>query len=155
MRQAVVNAYAVVGDRPFETLRELYRSLTTDEDRNKVLAAMLSITNRDEYQRSLDFLISGEVKRQDLQFFTVGSRNPYVRDLNLRWFMNNYKRFIEAYGDPGVLSRVITYSIPLIGIGQEDEVERFLRGLNIPGIEMGVRAGLELLSAYSRLSRSI
>ncbi|WP_243678152.1 M1 family aminopeptidase [Vulcanisaeta distributa] len=155
MRQAVVNAYAVVGDKPFETLRELYRSLVTDEDKSKVLAAMLSITNRDEYQRSLDFLISGEVKRQDLQFFTVGSRNPYVRDLNLGWFMNNYKRFIDAYGDPGVLSRVITYSIPLIGIGQEDRVGRFLRELNIPGIEMGIKAGLELLSAYSRLASSI
>ncbi|WP_243675905.1 ERAP1-like C-terminal domain-containing protein [Vulcanisaeta distributa] len=46
MRQAVVNAYAVVGDKPFEVLRGLYRSLVTDEDRNKVLAAMLSITNR-------------------------------------------------------------------------------------------------------------
>lgn len=78
-----------------------------------------------------------------------------MRDLNLGWFMNNYKRFIDAYGDPGVLSRVITYSIPLIGIGQEDRVGRFLRELNIPGIEMGIKAGLELLSAYSRLASSI
>lgn len=75
MRQAVVNAYAVVGERPFETLRGLYRSLVSDEDRNRVLAAMLSVTDRDEYRKSLDFLVSGEVKRQDLQFFTVGSRN--------------------------------------------------------------------------------
>jgi tricorn protease interacting factor F2/3 len=155
MRQAVVNAYAVVGEGPFETLRELYGSLTTDEDRTKVLTAMLSITDRSEYQKSLDFLVSSEVKRQDLQFFTVGSRNPYVRDLNLRWLMSNYKRFIEAYGDPGVLSRVLTYSVPLIGIGQEDEVERFLMGLDIPGIEMGVKAGLELMRVYSRLFRNI
>ncbi len=47
----------------------------SDEDRNRVLAAMLSVTDRDEYRKSLDFLVSGEVKRQDLQFFTVGSRN--------------------------------------------------------------------------------
>lgn len=71
--------------------------------------------------------------------------------------MSNYKRFIEAYGDPGVLSRVITYSIPLIGIGQEGEVEGgFLRGLSIPGIEMGgIKAGLELMRVYSRLFRNI
>ncbi|ADN49514.1 M1 family metallopeptidase [Vulcanisaeta distributa] len=155
MRQAVVNAYAVVGERPFETLRGLYRTLVSDEDRNRVLAAMLSVTDRDEYRKSLDFLMSGEVKRQDLQFFTVGSRNPYVRDINLGWLMNNYKRFIEAYGDPGVLSRVFTYSIPFIGLGQEDEVERFLLGLNIQGIEMGVKAGLELMRVYSRLLHSI
>ncbi|WP_252901391.1 ERAP1-like C-terminal domain-containing protein [Vulcanisaeta sp. JCM 14467] len=155
MRQAVVNAYAVVGERPFETLRDLYRSLGTDEDRVRVLSAMLSIPSRDEYQKALDFLVSGEVKRQDLQYFTVGSRNPYVRDLNLKWLMSNYRRFIEAYGDPGVLSRLLTYSIPLIGIGQEDEVERFLNSLNLPGIEMGVRAGLELMRVYSRLFHNI
>ena len=155
MRQAVVNAYAVVGERPFETLRDLYRSLGTDEDRVRVLSAMLSIPSRDEYQKTLDFLVSGEVKRQDLQYFTVGSRNPYVRDLNLKWLMSNYRLFIEAYGDPGVLSRLLTYSIPLIGIGQEDEIERFLNSLNLPGIEMGVKAGLELMRVYSRLSRSI
>ncbi len=129
--------------------------MRTDEDRTKVLSAMLNIPNRDEYQRSLDFLVSGEVKRQDLRYFTVGSRNPHVRDLNLKWLMSNYRRFIETYGDPGALSRVLTYSIPLIGIGQEDEVERFLSSLNIPGIEMGVKAGLELMRVYSRLSRSI
>ncbi|WP_243666720.1 ERAP1-like C-terminal domain-containing protein [Vulcanisaeta sp. JCM 16159] len=78
-----------------------------------------------------------------------------MRDLNLGWFMVNYKRFIEAYGDPGVLSRVITYSIPLIGIGQEGEVEGFLRGLSIPGIEMGIKAGLELMRTYSRLFHNI
>ncbi len=70
----------------------------SDEDRNRVLTAMLSVTDRDEYKKSLDFLTSCEVKRQDLQFFTVGSRNPYVRDINLGWLMNNYKRFIETYG---------------------------------------------------------
>ena len=155
MRQAVVNAYAVVGERPFETLRDLYRSLGTDEDRVRVLSAMLSIPSRDEYQKALDFLVSGEVKRQDLQYFRVGAGNPYVRDLNLKWLMSNYKRFIETYGDPGVLSRLLTYSIPLIGIGQEDEVERFLNSLNLPGIEMGVRAGLELMRVYSRLFHNI
>lgn len=100
-------------------------------------------------------MVSSEVKRQDLQFFTVGSRNPYVRDINLRWLMNNYKRFIEAYGDPGVLSRILTYSVPLIGIGQEEEMRKFLGELNISGIEMGVKAGLELMDVYSRLVRRI
>lgn len=149
MRQAIVNAYAIVGDNPFETLKNLYRSLRTDEDRVRVLSAMLSIPRVEEYAKALDFLVSGEVKKQDVRMFIVGARNPFTRDVSLDWLVKNYKLFIEAYGDPGTLSRTLIATIPIIGIGREGEVERFLRNLNIPGIEMGVNASLELLKVYS------
>jgi hypothetical protein len=155
MRRAVANAYAVVGDRPFDVLKSVYRAVSTDEDRVRVLSAMLSTPRVDEYAKVLDFLTSGEVKRQDIQLFIVGAGNPYVRDLNIKWLISNYKLFIEAYGDPGVLSRVFTYAIPMIGIGHEREVEDFLRSLNIPGVGMGVEAGLELLRVYSRVANSL
>jgi hypothetical protein len=35
------------------------------------------------------------------------------------------------------------------------EVEDFLRSLNIPGVGMGVEAGLELLRVYSRVANSL
>ncbi|CCC81934.1 M1 family metallopeptidase [Thermoproteus tenax] len=158
LRQAVANAYAVAGERPFEVLSDLYRSLRSDEDRNRVLSAMLNTRSSGDFARAVDFLLnSGEVKKQDLHMIAVGARNPHVRDVAFSLIVPNLssiaERIVGAFGDPGVLSRTLISMIPLVGIGHEEETERAVRGLKIKGIEMGVEASLELLKAYSRVSR--
>ncbi|WP_069806677.1 ERAP1-like C-terminal domain-containing protein [Vulcanisaeta thermophila] len=155
MRRTALNAYAVVGDKPFEKLSQLYRSLGNDRDRVLVLSAMLNIPKPSEYTKTLEFMKSGKVKKQDLIYFSVGASNPWVREVNATWIKENYKFILQAFGDPGNLSRLLVQSVPLIFIGREDEAREFLSNLNVKGTEIGIKESLELLTIYSRLNKQI
>ncbi|GGP20292.1 leucyl aminopeptidase [Thermocladium modestius] len=152
MRRAVATAYAVVGERPFETLASLYFKLKNDEDKVKVLLSMMSIRDPSEYGLALGLLLSGDVKRQDVgAAFSAGSYNPFTRRITLSWLKVNIDKLRRLYQATGTLSRIMEASIPFLGLGQEGELMAFLNGLNIPEADMGIKVGLELLSVYGRL----
>ncbi|MGC8597528.1 MAG: M1 family metallopeptidase [Thermocladium sp.] len=152
MRRAVATAYAVTGEKPFETLASLYSRLRNDEDRIKVILSMMAIRDPAEYALALGLLLSGDVKRQDVgSAFAVGAYNPFVRRLTLSWLKININKLRQLYQATGTLSRIMEAAIPFLGLGQEDELIGFLNGLNAPEMEMGIKVGVELLKIYGKL----
>ncbi|MEM4223384.1 MAG: leucyl aminopeptidase, partial [Metallosphaera sp.] len=76
---------------------------------------------------------------------------PNVRDAVWEWIKIHSKKVAEIYQGTGIFGRVMADVIPLLGIGRVEEVERFFEANPIEGAEKGIRQGIEILKAVSRI----
>ncbi|BBD73217.1 leucyl aminopeptidase [Sulfodiicoccus acidiphilus] len=152
MRQAVLNGLALHSTRPFGRLLQLYREAKTDEERTRILTAMLTTDKQVDLALALGFLLSGEVKRQDAgRLVQVAAVNPWGRDVTWEWLRANFPALRRLYHATGILGRIMSGSLPYLGLGRVEEVERWATSLNVPEASVGIRVGLELLKVYQRL----
>jgi tricorn protease interacting factor F2/3 len=153
MKQAVTLAYARSAN-DFDKLAAAYRGSSSDEDKVRFLTAMTAFANIGLVQRTLDFALSGEVKRQDvISAIYAATEKPQAKDVAWTWLQSNIVKLQELYRSTGTLSGVFLSLIPILGIGKVQEVEDFFDEHKMPEAEMGIKAGLERLRAYDRFVR--
>ena len=155
MKLAVAQAYArSTGD--YEGLRIAYDKSSSDEDKLRILAAMVAFTEEALLQRAFDFVLSGEVKRQDvIGILGPAAANPRARGLAWNWLHSNIGKLQDMYHGTGRLPEVLFSAIPILGVGRVREVENFFRDHRMPDCEAGISAGLERLRAHDRLVENI
>ncbi len=149
LRGAVAMGMARAGERPFERLSSLYKSAAREEDRPRIITAMLNIHDRGELEKALEFLKG--VKKQDLRYFSASTTNVENRAVLWDWFKENLGFLRDVYRGSGVLPRLIYASVPLLAIERPSEAESLFSSTNIPEASFGIKNGLELLQAYLRL----
>jgi len=155
MRSAVAIAYAE-STNDIDGLINAYRKSTSDEDKVKILNAMTVFPDEKLIAKTLDFALSGEVKRQDIAAAAGGvTQNPHVRNLVWAWFKAHLPKFQELYGGTGLMSSILASSIPALCLGRVSETETYFHEHTIPDAETGVKVGLEKLQAYDRLMNEI
>jgi len=116
---------------------------------------MTAFANIGLVQRTLDFALSGEVKRQDvISAIYAATEKPQAKDVAWTWLQSNIVKLQELYRSTGTLSGVFLSLIPILGIGKVQEVEHFFDKHKMPEAEMGIKAGLERLRAYDRFVRT-
>ncbi|ACP39472.1 Peptidase M1 membrane alanine aminopeptidase [Sulfolobus islandicus M.14.25] len=152
-RQGVAVAYAITYEEDaIDELLERYRKESFDEEKLRYLTSMLFFRKPYLVGNTLSLILSGEIKKQDIPYtLSVVSYNPYAKSAVLSWIKMHVNFMREAYKGTGILGRRLAEVIPLIGIGAEKETEQFFSNLKMPEGERGIRTGLELLKAYSRL----
>ncbi|MEM4911868.1 MAG: ERAP1-like C-terminal domain-containing protein, partial [Metallosphaera sp.] len=152
-RQGVAVAYAITYEEDaVDELLERYRKESFDEEKLRYLTSMLFFRKPYLVGNTLSLILSGEIKKQDIPYtLSVVSYNPYAKSAVLSWIKMHVNFMREAYKGTGILGRRLAEVIPLIGIGAEKETEQFFSNLKMPEGERGIRTGLELLKAYSRL----
>jgi tricorn protease interacting factor F2/3 len=155
MKQAVAIAYATsVGD--YDQLERKYRAGRSDEERIRFLTAMAAFQDESLLNRTLDFTLSGEVKKQDVRTVVLAAtRNPKARDVTWNWLRTNIGRIRELYQGTSALSGTFLLTIPILGIGRMKEVEEFFRENKMVEAERGIMAGLEKLEVYDKLVKQI
>ncbi len=155
MRQAVAAAYArATGD--LEGVLKRYRESSSDEEKVRMLVALVSFTEAPLVERSLAFSLSDEVKKQDLASILLAStRNPDSRDTVWSWLRSNLDRLSKLYEGTGVVSRLLRDLLPFVGTGRVEEVETFFSQTKVAGAEKGIEGGLEKLRIYDRFLQSI
>ena len=155
MKQAVALAYAR-STNDFDGLVKAYRKSDSDEDKVRFLGAMTSFTDQGLLQKTLEFALSGEVKRQDvIGVILAATEKPNTARITWNWLQSNIEKIREMYANTGALSGVFLTIIPILGVGRIQEVESFFETHNMPEAEVGIKAGLEKLRAYDRLVRNI
>ncbi len=155
MRQAVAVAYARSTGN-LHAIIEKYRKSSSDEEKVRLLTALVSFRDPVLLEKGLDFVKSDEVKRQDTASVVFASlRNPQGRDTMWKWLRQNHDWLNKLYEGTGVVSRLLRELIPFAGIGRVNEVEEFLTRTQVPGAEKGVEGGLEKLQIYNRLVERI
>ena len=155
MKQAVVLAYArSTGD--YDALLKGYRESASDEDRVRFLNALTAFRNHLLIRRTLDFALSGEVKRQDVRtVILAAAEKPEAKDVIWAWLQSNLEKVRSLYKDTGILSGTFLSLIPIIGVGRIDEIDEYFKRHEMPEADVGITAGLEKLKAYDRLVSSI
>ena len=154
IKDAVVEAYAIVKeDESLDTLLEKYRKEKFDEDRMRYLKALLSYKKSYLVVNNLSLALTGEIKKQDV--ITVISNSivyPEVRYAVWTWLKTNIQFIARIYQGTGILGRVMSNVIPILGLGRETQVEDFFSKNKVSGAEKGILQGLEILKVYSKLA---
>jgi len=155
MRDAVAVAYAKAYN-DFEGIVRKYRGSGSDEERVRLLGAMMSFKEPSLVALSLGMALSGDVKRQDvISMIASAARNPDAKDTAWMWLKVNLERLNKLYEGTGTLSHVFLSMVPILGIGRVDEVEKFFEENKIPEAEKGIEAGLERLKIYDGFVKKI
>jgi tricorn protease interacting factor F2/3 len=155
MRLAVATAYAR-STNDLDGLTRRYRESSSDEDRIKFLQSMTTFGDGELVKRTLNFAISGEVKRQDvMSVVDAATENPQVKDMTWEWLKSNIGKLQELYQNTGRLSVDFMSIIPVLCVGRLSEAEDFFAKQAISDAEAGIKVGLEKLRVYDRFVRSI
>jgi aminopeptidase 2 len=75
------------GEKEYEKVLEVYRNPATPAHRSSAIAALCSSEKDELIQRSIDFILSGEVKNQDIASFVAHlARNRLAKRKVWQWF---------------------------------------------------------------------
>ncbi len=153
-KDAVIEAYAIVKeDESLDELLGKFRKEKFDEDRLRYLKALLSYKKAYLVINNLSLALTGEIKRQDvIASISNAIVYPEVRPAVWTWFKTNIQFIRKIYQGTGILGRVMSNILPILGLGIEAQVEDFFRQNKIPESEKGISQGLEILKAYSKLA---
>jgi Aminopeptidase N len=153
LKAPVAVAYSVFeGPKAVDVMLEKYRTSKFDEDRLKILQALLSSRYPHTVVNVLSMVFTGEMKRQDIaRSLEYTTFYPDVRDAVWEWLKIHFERVSGMYSGTGIFGRALSDVIPLLGLGRETEVEEFFRKNPLKENERGVRQGLEIMKALSRL----
>lgn len=153
-KDAVAEAYAIVKeDESLDILLEKYRKEKFDENRMRYLKALLSYKKSYLVINNLSLALTGEIKKQDI--ITVVPYTviyPEVRYAVWTWLKTNIQFIARIYQGTGILGRVMSNVIPILGLGRETQVEDFFNKNKVPGNQKGILQGLEILKVYSKLA---
>ena len=155
MKQAVALAYAR-SEGDYDGLLKAYRESNSDEHKVTFLNAMTAFSNESLLNRTLEFALSGEVKKQDVRtVLLAATEKPDAKNTTWSWLKANLEKIRNLYQNTGILSGTFLSIIPILGIGRIPEVEDFFNKHEIIEAEVGIKAGLEKLNTFDRLVTNI
>ena len=155
MRNAVAVAYATFANN-YDAILKAFRESHSNEDKDRFLQAMTCFTDSALLQKTLEFTMSGEVKRQDvIGVILASASNPNSKDLTWKFIKTHIQKLAEMYQSTGILSGAFLSLIPILGVGRVEEFEKFFADHKMPDAQVGIKAGLEKLQAYDRLVRTL
>jgi aminopeptidase N len=119
------------GEKEFNEMITLYKSAQMPEEKLSALRGVGYSNKRELIQRGLDYILGGEVRKQDLFYLVAAcSSTPQGRDLTWAWIKQNWSARLvpEFSGGMGLLSSVIKYGLDGYANNEiANEVEAFFK----------------------------
>jgi aminopeptidase N len=145
MKQAMVVAHArASGD--FEDLLKNYKNRPSEEEKSRFLVGLTSFSKPSLNARAMELASSGEIKKQHVgTLLGSATRNPEARNVTWSWLTDSFEWLRGIYEGTGVVSRYLTYMLPILGIDRIEEVTKFFAQHKAPETAKGVEAGIEKL----------
>ncbi len=151
MKRSVVMGYAR-SSNDYDGLIARYTKSTTDEERLRYLEGLASFKNPELVAKTLDFALSGKVKRQDVRnVILYATANPDAKAVVWQWFKKNIAKLEEMYSGTAQFSIILREYVSIVGVGHLAEVEKFFSEHKVTGADIA----LERLGIYDQLARSI
>ncbi|HVH14431.1 MAG TPA: M1 family metallopeptidase [Candidatus Angelobacter sp.] len=145
MKQAMVVARARTSE-DFNGLFRSYKDRPSEEEKSRFLIGLTSFSKPALNSRALALASSGEIRKQHVQtLLSSASRHPDGRAVAWDWIAKNYDWLRSIFEGTGALSRLFTYTLPILGLGRYEEVTKFFDQHKAPETTKGVEAGLEKL----------
>jgi tricorn protease interacting factor F2/3 len=151
MKRSVVMGYAR-SSNDYDGLISRYTKSTTDEERLRFLEGLVSFKNPELIAKTLDFALSGKVKRQDVRnVILYATSNPDGRTAIWQWFKKNMTKLEAMYAGTAQFSIILREYFSIIGVGLAAEVEKFFNEHTVIGADIA----LERLRVYDQLAKRI
>jgi tricorn protease interacting factor F2/3 len=151
MKRSVAMGYAR-SSNDYDGLISRYTKSTTDEERLRFLEGLVSFKNPVLIAKTLDFALSGKVKRQDVRnVIFYATANPDARTVIWEWFKKNRSKLEEMYSGTAQFSIILREYFSIVGVGRAAEVEKFFSEHKVIGADIA----LERLKIYDQLAKRI
>ena len=155
LRLAVLTAHSIATNDG-ESLAESMKRQNNDEDRFKLISSMGWLKGERNYNRIMELVKSGQIKKQDYRaFFVAASKNPEMRKNIAKEMDSLLSLFRKYYAGTGEESRFIESIIPYVGLEDRESVDDFVSRNRTPDISHGIKRGLEELTIYQKLNEII
>ena len=153
IKEAVAIAYAVTyGEAAYDVLLEKYRKEKFDEEKTRLLNALLSFREPYLVVNTMSLALTGEIKRQDIaRILPFASYNPHTRFALWKWIRTHMEFLRSIYSGTGILARSLRNAIPFLALNNP-EVEEYFRSNKFPEMEIEIRSALEILEALKRIA---
>ena len=136
----------------FETMVEMYRKETFQEEKARLLGAFGKFTDTDLLATVLDYAFnSGEVRHTDL-IYVLGSMGSHANGRRVAWkfLTDNWEKVAERYSGGGLkmLGRIISYICDGFARTKDAEIiERFFKDHPAPSATRAIAEAIERVSA--------
>jgi len=151
MKRSVVMGYAR-SSNDYDGLISRYTKSTTDEERLRYLEGLASFKNSELVAKTLDFALSGKVKRQDIRnVILYATANPDAKTPIWQWFKNNMAKLEVMYSGTAQFSIILREYFSIVGVGRLAQVEKFFSEHKVTGADIA----LERLRIYDQLAKSM
>ena len=151
MKRSVVMGYAR-SSNDYDGLISRYSKSETDEERLRYLEGLVSFKSPELVAKTLDFALSGKVKRQDVRnVILYATANPDAKVAVWQWFKKNMAKLEEMYSGTAQFSIILREYISIVGVGRLGEVEKFFDEHKVIGSDIA----LERLRIYDKLANGI
>ncbi|XP_034944824.1 puromycin-sensitive aminopeptidase [Chelonus insularis] len=146
LRTPVYRAVLSVGDiNTYEAMIKLYTEADLHEEKDRILRALGTISDRTLLNKVLDFAMSDQVRAQDTVFAIMSvALNIKGRDLAWEFLKNNWHILMNRYDGGFLLSRLIKHTTEnFVTESNAIEIEEFFEKHSTPGAERTVQQSLE------------
>jgi tricorn protease interacting factor F2/3 len=151
MKRSVAMGYAR-SSNDYDGLIARFLKSTTDEERLRFLEGLVSFKNPELIAKTLDFALSGKVKRQDVRnVLLYATANPDARTSVWQWFKKNMAKLEQMYSGTAQFSIILREYLSIIGVGLTGEVEKFFSEHKVTGADIA----LERMRIYDQLASKI
>ncbi|KAK8551304.1 hypothetical protein V6N13_119775 [Hibiscus sabdariffa] len=138
----------------FESLLQVYREADAVQEKERVLRTIASTPDPNILVEVLNFLISEEVRDQDIIYGLAGI-SLEGHEIAWRWMKENWNFVTNKYGG-GTLTHFIRDIIsPFCSKEKADEVEAFFRSRVTSAFAMNLKQSIEQVRIKARLVESI
>ena len=140
------------GENEYEILLWMYRHESLHEEKERILNALGQFRNKKLLTKTLDFVMTGEVRMQDRNRAFAGVLvNPYGRTLGWMFLKKNWKKIGEAYGDGNhLLSRLISVLNRNTTREAYKDIQAFFKMHQAPSGERTIQQTLEHIDSNVR-----
>jgi len=152
VKEAVAIAYAVTyGEAAYDELLAKYRKEKFDEEKTRLLNALLSFREPYLVVNTMSLALTGEIKRQDIaRILPFASYNPYSRFALWKWIKTHMEFLRSIYTGTGIFARSLRSATPFLGLNNPD-VEEYFKTNKFPEMEIEIKSALEILDALKRI----
>jgi len=153
IKEAVAIAYAVTyGEGAYDDLLEKYRKEKFDEEKTRLLYALLSFREPYLVVNTMSLALTGEIKRQDVaRILPFASYNPYSHFALWKWIKTHMEFLRSIYAGTAILARSLRSAIPFLALNNP-EVEEYFKTNKFPEMEIEIKSALEILEALKRIA---
>lgn len=131
----------------YEEMLNYYRTLDLREERDRISQALGCIKNFELLQKSIQFAMSDEVRKQDaVSVLASVARNPLGHELSWTFFKENWETLSQQYQGGFLLKRLVKNVTENFTSNEKFlEVEEFFKTNNVPGTTRTVQQSLETI----------
>lgn len=126
----------------FDSLLKVYRETDLSQEKTRILGALGSCSDPDIILEVLNFLLTPEVRSQDVVFGLAVSREG--REVAWNWLKNNWEHISDTWGRGFLITRFVSAVVsPFSSYEKVKEVEEFFASRAKPSIARTLKQSIE------------